>query len=303
MAAKALLDELTVATEAYRSSIISKNPFDAKNLALRQETLGDDSDDVLTSPPAKRQRPAVSTSLVVFGIENVGEFIDKSIDAAGSNFTSRVGSRGAIIFESHPSSAIDAISDLARSMNLMSASVLDTLYVTAPLLSQPALNVPVIIQAGVAQLQIKRQDHVLTARGIILRLGTVLRTRGLNRRSSRAKSAIQAVGLQTSQRIQGSLTQRLLFPDTPPAAIVLPPAAIVLPPAAHSQPPVAQAQPSAVFTFSTLYLAVCTSVRSLTWGLLILSALASCLLLINFPIGCCTSTGSKITSQPSLLLG
>ncbi|KAL7724705.1 hypothetical protein ACLKA6_013995 [Drosophila palustris] len=194
MAAKALLDELTVATEAYRSSIISKNPFDAKNLALRQETLGDDSDDGSTSPPAKRQRPAVSTSLVAFGIENVGEFIDKSIDAAGSNFTSRVGSRGAIIFESHLSSAIDAISDLARSMNLMKA----------------------------------------------------LRSRGLNRRSSRAKSAIQAVGLQTSQRIQGSLTQRLLFPGTPPAAQVLPPAAIVLPPAAHTQPPAAQAQSSAV---------------------------------------------------------
>ncbi|KAL7745021.1 hypothetical protein ACLKA6_007283 [Drosophila palustris] len=64
-----------------------------------------------------------------------------------------------------------------------------------------------------------------------------LRTRGLSRRSSRAKSAIKAVGLQTSQSFLCSLIQRLLFSDTLPAAQVLSAAAQVQPPASQVQPP------------------------------------------------------------------
>ncbi|KAL7725553.1 hypothetical protein ACLKA6_013907 [Drosophila palustris] len=63
-----------------------------------------------------------------------------------------------------------------------------------------------------------------------------LRTRGLSRRSLRAKSAIKAVGLQTAQSFLCSLIQRLLFP-----------AAQVLSAAAQVQPPAAQVQPPAVY--------------------------------------------------------
>ncbi|KAL7725552.1 hypothetical protein ACLKA6_013906 [Drosophila palustris] len=112
----ALFDNLTTATEAYRRSIIPRNPFHAQSLALSEEAPGDDSAGRLTPPPAKHLRPVVSPSLVVFGIGNVGDFTDKSVEAAGSNLISRVGSRGAIIFESHLLSAIEAIADLARSL-------------------------------------------------------------------------------------------------------------------------------------------------------------------------------------------
>ncbi|KAM8702321.1 hypothetical protein ACLKA7_004985 [Drosophila subpalustris] len=89
-------------------------------MGLSKETTGDDSAGGSTPPPPKRQRPAVSPSLVVFGIKNVGEFIDKTFEAAGNNFTSEVGPRGSIIFESPLLSAIEAIADLARTLNLKS---------------------------------------------------------------------------------------------------------------------------------------------------------------------------------------
>ncbi|KAL7723061.1 hypothetical protein ACLKA6_014771, partial [Drosophila palustris] len=69
-----------------------------------------------------------------------------------------------------------------------------------------------------------------------------LQAKGLSKKSSRAKSAIQAIGLQTSQSFQGSLTQRLLFSNTPPAAHDQPPAAHDQPPAAQDPPPEAQDQ-------------------------------------------------------------
>ncbi|KAL7725918.1 hypothetical protein ACLKA6_000684 [Drosophila palustris] len=74
-----------------------------------------------------------------------------------------------------------------------------------------------------------------------------LRTRGLSRRSPRSKSAIQSVGLLTSQSFQGSRIQRMLFSNTLPAAQVLSPAYQVLPPSAQDQPLASQVQPPAEY--------------------------------------------------------
>ncbi|KAL7726610.1 hypothetical protein ACLKA6_010475 [Drosophila palustris] len=269
--------------------------------------------------------------------------------AAGNNFTSEVGPRGSIIFESPLLSAIEAIADLARTLNLKSKdgeeflwprllatihglpASLSTDWVAAKITalgytplslsnvignitSQPTNNFRVELQfqdnnheflklrsIGSFKVTIEkmyrrkklivqcykcqRYGHTLRdctaaeptclkcagqhasrnctiadqeARSCINCKGDhpaswdrcptyldELQTRGLNRRSSRAKAAIQAVGLQTSQSLKGSLTQRLLFSNSPPAAQVMPPAAQVMPPAAQVMPPAAQVLPPA----------------------------------------------------------
>ncbi|KAL7723608.1 hypothetical protein ACLKA6_018976 [Drosophila palustris] len=87
----------------------------------------------------------------------------------------------------------------------------------------------------------------------------VLRSKGLSRRATRAKLAIQASGLDKVHKFRGSLAERLLSinsataqdlppapQDMPPAAQDMPPAAHELSPAAEGLPPVAHVPPSEV---------------------------------------------------------
>ncbi|KAL7723374.1 hypothetical protein ACLKA6_018889 [Drosophila palustris] len=70
----------------------------------------------------------------------------------------------------------------------------------------------------------------------------VLRSKGLSRRATWAKLAIQASGLDKVHKFRGSLAERLLSinsataQDMPPAAHELSPAAEDLPPVAHVPP-------------------------------------------------------------------
>ncbi|KAL7725894.1 hypothetical protein ACLKA6_000661 [Drosophila palustris] len=80
------------------------------------------------------------------------------------------------------------------------------------------------ILAGAAPWLTMKQEHVRTATGTneCPAYMEALKAKGLSNKSTRAKSAIQATGLDQAQRFRGSLAERLLFSDSPPV-VSLPP--------------------------------------------------------------------------------
>ncbi|KAL7725277.1 hypothetical protein ACLKA6_007781 [Drosophila palustris] len=80
------------------------------------------------------------------------------------------------------------------------------------------------ILAGAAPWLTMKQEHVRTATGTneCPAYMEALKAKGLGNKSTRAKSAIQATGLDQAQRFRGSQAERLLFSDSPPV-VSLPP--------------------------------------------------------------------------------
>ncbi|KAL7724190.1 hypothetical protein ACLKA6_016901 [Drosophila palustris] len=118
-AAEQIVNEIDLATSAYRSSAVTKNPFGVR----RPAPVADSFQAMATSPsPAKRQCNEAPFKLYIFGIKDIGNFIDDATSKVGNSFRSRLGAKGAIIFSCQAETTFKAIEDLAQDQGLRSMS-------------------------------------------------------------------------------------------------------------------------------------------------------------------------------------
>ncbi|KAL7740521.1 hypothetical protein ACLKA6_012293 [Drosophila palustris] len=106
-----IIKELVLATSAYRTAAIAKNPFSVR----RPAPVVNSSQANITSPsPAKRKCNEAPFNLYVFGLQDIGNFVDEAISKVGNGFRSRLGAKGAIIFSCETEPTFKTIEDLAR---------------------------------------------------------------------------------------------------------------------------------------------------------------------------------------------
>ncbi|KAL7724593.1 hypothetical protein ACLKA6_010170 [Drosophila palustris] len=338
-AANTIVQELVLATSAYRTAAVAKNPFSVRLHAPDNSPLA-----MITSPPpAKRQCNEAPFNIYVFGLKDIGNFVDEAIFKVGNSFRFRLGAKAAIIFSCETEPTFKAMEDLARGQklrsmsedqvlrpklsvsvsglppsintnwvagkiralgfsplkvtnivgnisgrptskfrveldhhdnndsflklvtlgsfevsiginllfNVSSARVMDTFPVTASTLTLSAARV---LAPGFRDCLVMSESDMKCAncgKGHRANWDScpayldVLRSKGLSRRATRAKLAIQASGLDKVHKFRRSLAERLLSinsataQDMPPAAQDMPPAAQDMPPAAQDMPPAA----------------------------------------------------------------
>ncbi|KAL7725180.1 hypothetical protein ACLKA6_017336 [Drosophila palustris] len=297
-AANTIIQELVLATSAYRTAAVAKNPFSVR----RPAPVDNSPHAMITSPsPAKRQCNEAPFNIYVFGLKEISNFVDEAILKVGNGFRSRLGAKSAIIFSCETEPTFKAMEDLVRGQklrsmsedqvagkiralgfsplkvtnivgnisgrptskfrveldhhdnndsflklvtlgsfevsiginllfNVSSARVMDTFPVTASTLTLSAARV---LAPGFRDcLVVSESDMKCANCGKGHRANwdscpaylDVLRSKGLSRRATWAKLAIQASGLDKIHKFRGSLAERLLSinsataQDMPPAA-------------------------------------------------------------------------------------
>ncbi|KAL7724332.1 hypothetical protein ACLKA6_002102 [Drosophila palustris] len=109
--ANTIIQELVLATSAYRTAAVAKNPFSVR----RSAPVDNSPHAMITSPPpAKRQCNEAPFNIYVFGLKEISNFVDEAIFKVGNGFRSRLGAKAAIIFSCETEPTFKAMEDLPR---------------------------------------------------------------------------------------------------------------------------------------------------------------------------------------------